>query len=360
MSSMNPQTLLGRGRADTLAQASAATAGATAESATEELVPRTESRSSRLRRRIGPFGVPLVLLVLVLIFQAKNSQFLTGGNIQTIFESAALPMMAACGLTIVLVLNEFDLSIQAVAGFATTTLAVLLATHGLSLPVAIVLMVLIGAAIGVLNGMLVAYGKLAALVVTIGMASLLNGGEFAISNSQSISSGISQGFIDFCRSKVGPVPTLVVIAVVAAAVLWFLLERTALGREMRAVGSNPEAARFAGVDVRRTVLIGFVVTGVAATVAGLLYTGRQGVVYPLTGMTILLQSFAACFIGAAMFRIGEFNIPGTVVGSILAAVVSNGLLLANVANYATYFFQGGILIAAVLFARVVGGKTEEI
>jgi ribose transport system permease protein len=96
-----------------------------------------------------------------------------------------------------------------------------------------------------------------------------------------------------------------------------------------------------------------------AALAGILYTGRQGNVYPLTGLSILLQSFAACFIGAAMFRLGEFNIPGTIVGALLASVVSNGLLLANVANYATYFFQGGILIVAILFARVVAGKTQE-
>jgi ribose transport system permease protein len=128
---------------------------------------------------------------------------------------------------------------------------------------------------------------------------------------------------------------------------------------MRAVGENPEAARFAGVDVRRTIVLGFVTVAVTATIAGTLYTGFQANVYPLSGLTILLQSFAACFIGATMFRVGEFNIPGTIVGALLASVVSNGLLLANVANYSTYFFQGGILIAAVLFARVFAGRTEE-
>lgn len=315
--------------------------------------------TAKWRARLGPLGVPLALLILVLIFQSKSSAFLTGENIQAIFESAALPAIAACGLTVVLILGEFDLSFQAVAGFATITVATLIAKHGVPLVPAIIIVLAIGALIGALNGCLIAYVKLAALVVTIGMGSLLNGGEFAVAKSESIS-GFSPGFVSFCQGNIGPVPTLAVIAVVAAAVIWLMLERTALGREMRAVGSNPEAARFAGVDVRRTVLIGFVVTALAASLAGILYAGHQGVVYPLSGLTILLQSFAACFIGAAMFRVGEFNIPGTIVGSVLAAVVSNGLLLANVANYATYFFQGGILIAALLFARVIGGKTEEL
>jgi ribose/xylose/arabinose/galactoside ABC-type transport system permease subunit len=315
--------------------------------------------TQRLRRRVGALGVPIILLVLVLIFQAKSDQFLTVDNIKTIFESAALPAIAACGLTVVLALGEFDLSVQAVAGFATTTVAVLMANQGFALFPAIGVVLLIGALIGLVNGALVAYGRLAALVVTIGMGSLLNGGEFAVSGSQAISSGISPGFVSFARSSVGPVPTLVVVAAVVAVLLWLLLDRTAMGREMRAVGTNADAARFAGVDVRRTIVVGFVIAGAMAALAGILYTGRQGNVYPLTGLTILLQSFAACFIGAAMFRLGEFNIPGTVVGALLASVVSNGLLLANVANYATYFFQGGILIVAILFARVVAGKTQE-
>jgi ribose transport system permease protein len=315
--------------------------------------------AQRLRRRIGALGVPIILLVLVIIFQAKSDQFLTGDNIKTIFESAALPAIAACGLTVVLVLGEFDLSVQAIAGFATTTVAVLMANKGFGLIPALAVVLLMGALIGAINGALVAYGKLAALVVTIGMGSLLNGGEFAVSGSQAISSGISPGFVTFARSSIGPIPTLVVVAGVVAVLLWLLLDRTAMGREMRAVGTNADAARFAGVDVRRTIMIGFVITGVMAALAGVLYTGRQGNVYPLTGLSILLQSFAACFIGAAMFRLGEFNIPGTIVGALLASVVSNGLLLANVANYATYFFQGGILIVAILFARVVAGKTQE-
>jgi len=312
-----------------------------------------------LRRRLGAIGVPLILLALVLIFQAINDAFLSGDNIRTIFESAALPTVVACGLTVVLVLGQFDLSIQAVAGLGTTAVAVLMAKHGLSVAPAIALVVLGGALVGLVNGVLVAYARLAALVVTIGMASLLNGAEFALTGSQAISTGIPPGFIEFARSEVGPIPTLVIVAAGAALVIWLLLDRTALGREMRAVGANADAARFAGVNVERMIVIGFVVAAVAAAVAGLLYAGRQGNVYPLTGMSILLQSFAACFIGAAMFRVGQFNIPGTIVGSLLAAVVSNGLLLANVANYATYFFQGGILIAAILFARVVGGRAQE-
>lgn len=318
------------------------------------------ARRARLRRRVAPFAVPIALLILCAIFQSKNSHFLTGSNIKVIIQSAAMPAIVASGLTVVLALGEFDLSIQAVAGFATMTFAVLMAKKGIPVVPALLIVLLIGLLVGLINGILVAYARLAALVVTIGMGSLLNGGEFAVSGSESISTGISTGFVQFCRSYVGPVPTLALIALGAAAVVWLILDRTTIGREMRAIGSNAEAARFAGVNVRRVVVCGFALTALTAALAGSLFTGFQGNVYPLSGLNVLLQSFAACFIGATMFRIGEFNVPGSIVGALLAAVVSNGLLLSNVASYSTYFFQGGILIAAVLFARVIAGKEQEL
>lgn len=314
----------------------------------------TESGVS-MRRRLGPWGVPLIMIVLIAVFQSLNSRFLSGDNISTILESAALPAMVACALTIILTLGEFDLSVQAVAGFATTTFAAFMANLDLTLVSAMVLMLLAGIAIGLITGWMIAFRGLNALVVTIGVASLLNGGEFAVSDSKSISTGIDPGFVDFVRSSPAGIPMLVLIMPIVAIALWILLDRTALGREMRAVGANREAARFAGINVQRTILIGFVVTAAVCTIAGMLYTGRQGQAYPLTGLAVLLPSFAACFIGAAMFRIGEFNIPGTVVGAVLASIVSNGLLLADVGGYTSYFFQGGILILAVAFARIVAG-----
>ncbi|GAA1942526.1 ABC transporter permease [Nocardioides hwasunensis] len=316
----------------------------------------TTSRGTVLRRRFGPWGVPLIMLVMVAVFQSQNSAFLTVANIWTILEGAALPAMVACALTVILVMGEFDLSVQAVAGFSTTTFAALMASWNLTTVSAIAIMLGLGLLIGALTGWLVAYQGLNALVVTIGAASLLNGGEFWVSDSRSISVGIDPAFVSFVRSDVAGVPVLVLLAPVVALVLWALLDRSSLGRELRAIGANREAARFAGVNVRRTILIGFVITALVCTVAGMLYTGRAGQAYPLTGLQVLLPSFAACFIGAAMFRVGEFNIPGTMVGAVLASIVPNGLLLADVSGYSTYFFQGGILILAVGFARLVAGR----
>jgi ribose/xylose/arabinose/galactoside ABC-type transport system permease subunit len=225
---------------------------------------------------------------------------------------------------------------------------------------AIVLTLGLGAVVGFFNGVLVGYIGLAALVVTIGMQSLLEGFQFAISPSNGISSGISTGFVSFARGTVVGIPYLVIVSAVVLLLLWILLGKTSLGRRMRAVGGNVEAARYAGLNVRAITLIAFVITAVMCAGAGILFAGQQGNVYPLQGLTVLLQAYAACFIGATMFRVGQFNIAGTAVGCVLAQVISNGLLLANVNTYAVYFFQGGILIAAVLLARVVIGAARTV
>lgn len=314
------------------------------------------SRGAVIRRRFGPWGVPLIMVVLIVVFQMINERFLSWANITTILEAAMLPAIAACALTVVLIMGQFDLSIQAVAGFGTVFFAVLMANYNLTALSALLIMAVVALIIGAVTGWFVAYRGLNALVVTIATGSLLNGGEFFVSNSKSIAVGIDPAFVAFVRSAPLGIPMLVWIAPILAGLVWLMLDRTRLGRELKAVGSNAEAAKFAGVNVRRVVMIGFVISAVLCVTAGVLYTGRQAQAYPLTGLQVLLPSFAACFIGAAMFKVGKFNIPGTLVGALLASIVANGLLLANVGGYTSYIFQGAILLGAVWFARVVAGK----
>lgn len=305
------------------------------------------------RQRLGPFGVPAITLVIIAIFAFLSDDFLQSANLQDILRQSALSLIVAVGLTVPLIMGDFDLSIAAVAGFATTVVSVLIAREEMPLLVGCLLLLLIGLGVGLFNGILVAWIGMSALVVTIAVGSVLNGLEFAIAGSQQISSGFPPGFVSFARSMIGPIPTLFAIALGVAALVWVLLERTALGRDMRAIGGNAEASRLAGINVRRVRLLGFMLCSGLATAAGVLYAGQQAVAYPLTGLNVLLPSFAAVFIGAAAFKIGEFNIPGTVIGILIASIINNGLLLIDVASWAVYIFQGAILLVALLFARIV-------
>jgi ribose transport system permease protein len=298
------------------------------------------------------FGIPVATLGLMAAFALLSGTFLTGGNLLNILESAALPFVIAGGLTICLVMGEYDLSVSAASSLTTMVFSVWVAVHHMPTGVAIVLAIGVGLVCGLANGILVAVAGLSALVVTIATASIMNGMEFVVAHNQTIYGGYPAGLVGFARSHVAGVPSVVVLAITVGIVLWVLLERTVLGRQMRAVGGNRQAAIFAGVPVTRVRVVGFVICSVCAAISGIWYAAMQASATPLTGLSVLLPSFAAAFIGAsAGRRLGQFNIVGTALGVLLAEIISNGLILLNVPPYANYIFQGAILLAALLFAR---------
>lgn len=314
---------------------------------------------SAVRRQIfGQIGVPLFGLVLIGFFATQATNFLTGANIRDVLAQSALPLIVAIGLTICLSMGEFDLSLNGVAGLASVTIAVLLVNVGVPTGVAVLIVLVIGAVVGALNGVLVGYVGLAALIVTIAMNSLLEGMQFVVSGNTQIFGGFPPDIVNFARGDLAGIPNLIIVAVLVAGAAWILLERSTAGRQIRAVGGNAEAARIAGVNVPRIKLIAFMLTAILASLAGLLFSAKQTNAFPLSGLDVLLPSFAACFLGAAMFKLGEFNVPGTIVGVLIAQITANGLTLMSVETYAIYFFQGGILLIAVLFARLVGGGKQ--
>jgi ribose transport system permease protein len=313
-------------------------------------------RRDWLQRRLGPLGVPAITVIIIAVFALLSPDFLKSGNFQAILSQCALPLIVAVGLTIPVVMGDFDLSIAAVSSFGTTVVAVMIARNDVPLVVGCALIVLIGIGVGIFNGVLVSVVGLSALVVTIAVGSVLNGLEFAIAGPVQIGSGFPEGFVNFARGQIGPIPTLFVLAIAIAVVVWVLLERTATGRNIRGIGGNMEAVRIAGVNVTRTRILGFVICSGLAAVSGVLYAGQQAVAYPLSGLNVLLPSFAAVFIGAAAFKLGEFNIPGTVIGILSASIINNGLLLLSVPSWAVYVFQGAILLIALLFARAVASS----
>jgi ribose transport system permease protein len=302
---------------------------------------------------LAPLGVLMMALCIIAFFTFATPGFLSVGNFTDILSNSALPIIVAVGLTIPLVMGQFDLSIAAVAGVATIIYSQLVAKDSVDPSLAIAATLIAAAAAGAFSGVMVAYVGLSALVATIAMSSFLNGMQFCVSNNIQIYGGFPDSLVAFARSSLGPIPTLVIVAALVVVGFWALLEKTMFGRHVKAVGGNAEAARLAGVNVRRTQTVGFVICAVAAGVAGVLFANKQAVAYPLSGLDVLLPSYTAAFIGAATFRFGEFNVFGTVVGVLITQITANGLISRGVPNYSTYIFQGAILLVALIFARVV-------
>jgi ribose transport system permease protein len=307
---------------------------------------------------IGKFGALVVLALLVIIFSIVSPYFLTVGNVVQILNQSALGAIIACGLTMVLAANQFDLSVGNTASLAGVTVAFLM-IQGVPIPIAIFIALLVGVAIGILNSILVTRLGVNALVATLGV------GSVAVGVNYFISAGAAQPFgsvvPEFSLISVGTwlgVPRNVYYMLVIVAILWVVLNRTDLGRNIQAVGGNAEAARLAGVGVKGATSAAFVICSVCAAITGILLASVVGSGQPTGGDGFTLSAFAAAFLGTAVLREGQFHIVGTLVGVLTVSTGFNGLALAGVPSYVQFLFQGLVLIAAVSFSTVARKLTK--
>lgn len=313
---------------------------------------RTRSLGQSAALFIGKYGALIVLALLFAVFSITAPYFLTWANFVQIFNQAALVAIAACGLTLVLASNQFDLSLGNSASLAGIVVSVLM-INGFPIPVAIGVALLVGVAVGLANAFLVARLGVNALVATLGVGGVVVGINYYISG------GAAQPFVaeapGFSLISVGTwltVPRNVYYMLAVVATLWVLLNRTTLGRNIQAVGGNPEAARLAGVGVKSVTGAAFIICSVCAALTGILLASVIGSGQPTGGDGLTMSAFAAAFLGTAVLREGQFHIVGTLVGVLTVAVGFNGLALVGVPSYVQFLFQGLVLIAAVSFSTV--------
>jgi ribose transport system permease protein len=302
---------------------------------------------------LAKYGVLIAFVVVTVVFSlARSGSFPTWENAKSILTAAAPMFVIAGGLTVILVMQDFDLSFGAMIGLAAGAAVVLMANDGWSWPMALIAALLFGIAAGAVNGFLIAYLGGPSFIITLAMGTVLTGVEFALTDQKTIFSGVAQGYTDIGQNSFLGLSNMVWIAAVIAVILWVLLDRTEVGRYMYAIGGNPEAARLAGIRTRFLRLLGFVVVGLAAAVVGVLISSQSGAYSPSPGLGFLLPAFAAAFLGSAVFRPGEFNIPGTVIGVLFLGVIQTGLTMLNLETYVINLVQGGVLISAVLLSRL--------
>lgn len=324
---------------------------------------RAGARSVRLggaagRRRgvaaMSRFGTLLGLALLVAWFWRASPVFMTAGNWNNILQASAIMGVIACGLTVVLVLVEFDLAV----GYTATAAGMLAAgvARDFGTAGALVAAVGLGLLVGLANGLVVTRLGVSAFIATLAAGQVLQGWLLHYNNGTQIRSGLPSDFTRLGQDSIGPVRYLLVVWAVVLVVLYVLLEHTVVGRRMYAVGGNPTAARLSGIRIERVRVFAFVLSGLASGIAGLLLASNLGAGNPTAGLGYLLPAFAACFIGAATLRDGEFHILGTLVGVIILGVLANGLVLVGVSAAWTTAAQGLVLVGAValsgLFRRL--------
>jgi len=298
-----------------------------------------------------------VLGLMILGFAIiSTDKFLSGDNLKTLLSQGAGLAIVSAGLTLVLVSWDFDLSVGAMATLAGLVVAILL-DHEYSVVVAIGLTLLLGAVVGLINGLIVSRLGVSAFIATLAMLTILGG----LGNWWTDSKAIPVTNLDFLSidiTKVLGIPLPAVIAIGVFVVLWILLERTKVGRMLYAVGANPNAAYIAGVRVKTLRTLAFTGSAMFAALAGILLTSKLSGGYHSAGDPYLLNAFAAVFLGAVTLRIGQFHILGTAVGILILTILANGLDTLSTPSYVTQIITGVILIAAVSLASLSRSGTK--
>jgi ribose transport system permease protein len=297
---------------------------------------------------ISRYGTVIGLALMMIAFTIRAPRvFLTQQNILNILSQSSLTAIIAAGLTMTLVVGEFDLSVGYAASFAGLIVVGLMAKEGLPVALAILVILIMGAGVGTANGLLVTKVRINAVIATLGVGAILTGLGFAYS-AFPIASGVPSSFPRIALGKAIPgVPNPIVIMALVLGILWVILNKTDLGQKMMAVGGNLEAARLSGIRVDRVKIFAFATAGVCAALTGALLSSLLGSGTLGAADGYLLDAFAAVFLGSATLRDGEFHITGTLVGVLVISVGFNGLSIFGAPTYVQNIFKGGVLVLAV-------------
>lgn len=308
----------------------------------ENLRRRNDLVASVLRN----IGLVLVLLLLCVIGAVTSDNFLTGDNLRNILVSSSVIGVVTVGMTFVIIGGGIDLSVGALVALASVW-ATTEATQSYGPAIMVVCALLVGCGAGLVNGVLIAYGRLVPFIVTLallvsarGLAARLADNRTQIVKQQRIKS--------IATTDVVGVPMLVVFLAVVVALGWLVLNRTTFGRRTYAIGGNAEAARLAGIDVRRHTTLLYVISGLCCGIAAIMLIARTTTGSSTHGNLYELDAIAAVIIGGTLLSGGRGTLIGSLLGVLVFTTITNIFILNNLATEVQNIAKGLIIVAAVL------------
>lgn len=292
------------------------------------------------------YGTVIVLLVMCLLLSIISPNFLKSRNLLNIFKQISIYVIIGFGVTFVIITGGIDLSSGALVGVASMLVGTLTVKAGMPWPLAILITLVAGAAVGCFNGILVAIFHLPAFLATLGSKLALVGTALFISDKPI--NGFSDGFKFLGQGSLLGIPVLVYFMAVVGVLSHYLLTHTKFGRYTYAIGGNSEAARVSGINIEKITILVYSYASVLAALAGVLLTSRIMTASPNNGEGFELEAITGAAIGGISMSGGVGTIWGTLIGALIAGVLNNGLDLMLVGAYAQQIFKGLIIIAAVI------------
>jgi len=305
--------------------------------------------------RFRELGIVLALVIVVGGTTLDNHLFLSAANVQQILAGSAIIALLAIGETIVIITRNVDLSIGSILGISAYATGVLYVHHpDVALPVVFLLALAIGAVCGVVNGLIVTVGRVPSLVVTLGTLYIIRGIDGAWAGGNQVNASmLPESFNKIGYATVLGIPYLGWIAIVAVAVATYAMRSFRTARDFYAIGSDPDAARLAGIPVGSRVFLAFVLSGAIAGVTGALWLSLYASVDAIAGVGYEFQVIAAVVVGGVAIFGGSGTVLGAALGALLLYTINTALVVVNVSSFWSMALAGALLLAAIAFDRLV-------
>jgi ribose transport system permease protein len=295
-------------------------------------------------------GLGVWIGIIILFGIIEPSTFLTITTVKSILSNQAITAMVAMALILPLAAGVYDLSVGGTLGMTMVLVAWLQSSHHVGFVAAIILSMIAALIIGSVNAFVVVKLGVDSFIATLGMGSVLDGLQQWVTGGNNIIVGISPSFLKIAGNQIFTIALPVFYMLIIAVILWYVIQYRQFGRYMFATGSNPDAARLAGVRTDRLRALSLITSAFIAGIAGILLTSKLGSAAPNSGDAYLLPAFAGALLGATQVRPGRVNVLGTLIAVYLLATGIQGLELAGAQVWVQDVFYGGGLIIAVAFA----------
>ncbi len=297
----------------------------------------------------GEVTILIILAAIFIVLSLATNKFMTWDNMTGLMKQTSINGVVAIGMTFVIISSGIDLSVGAVVGFSGI-ISALLMVSGWGIAPSICVAILASAGVGIANGVLVHDGKVPPFIATLGTMTIVRGAIMLISGARMVS-GMPEEFIDFSTSTILGLPALAIVWIVAVIIAILLLKFTVFGRNVYSIGSNEEATRLSGVNIRLNIYGIYLVSALCSAVAGVMLASRTGNGLPSGGNGYELDAIAASVVGGASLSGGEGSIVGTVIGALIMQTLRNGGNLLGVNSFILEICIGALIIVAVLIDK---------
>ena len=304
---------------------------------------------SGILQRMGPL---VGLIIIVFSLSIINPDFLTVGNIFNVLRQVSINALIAFGMTFVILTGGIDLSVGSIIALSSAFAAGMMAS-GTNSWLAIGVGVLAGTLMGTVNGVVIARGKVAPFIATLATMTIFRGLTLVYTQGKPIT-GLPDGFGMIGRGYLFEISMPVIWMLVAFGALYVILKFTTFGRHVFALGGNEEATRLSGINTKRVKILVYSISGLLASISGIILTSRLNSAQPTAGTSYELDAIAAVVLGGTSLSGGKGWIVGTLIGAMIIGILDNGLNLMNVSSFYQQVVKGGVILLAVLLDRSKG------